>query len=314
MDLMLQIKGLTKQFGSFKAVDNISFSVNRGEVVGFLGPNGAGKTTAMRMVTGFLMPTAGTAIVAGHDVTTSPLEVKRRIGYLPEGAPLYEDMTPLELLGFVSDVRGLSGATKREAIGNAASRINIENVMHQAIGTLSKGYKRRVGIAQAILHDPEILILDEPTDGLDPNQKHEVRKLINEMAKEKIIVISTHLLDEVDTVCSRAIVIAHGKIVSDGTPAELEAQSELHNAVTLRLSVEQSEQGKASIEALSNVDRVVQGSAENGSVTYIAYPSDGQVIIDEISAALRGASINVQEIQAERGRLDEVFRRITTAA
>ena len=314
MDLMLQIKGLTKQFGSFKAVDNISFSVNRGEVVGFLGPNGAGKTTAMRMVTGFLMPTAGTAIVAGHDVTTSPLEVKRRIGYLPEGAPLYEDMTPLELLSFVSDVRGLSGATKREAIGNAASRINIENVMHQAIGTLSKGYKRRVGIAQAILHDPEILILDEPTDGLDPNQKHEVRKLINEMAKEKIIVISTHLLDEVDTVCSRAIVIAHGKIVSDGTPAELEAQSELHNAVTLRLSVEQSEQGKASIEALSNVDRVVQGSGENGSVTYIAYPSDGQVIIDEISAALRGASINVQEIQAERGRLDEVFRRITTAA
>jgi ABC-2 type transport system ATP-binding protein len=314
MDLTLQIKGLTKQFGSFTAVDNISFSVNRGEVVGFLGPNGAGKTTAMRMVTGFLMPTAGTALVAGYDVTTSPLEVKRRIGYLPEGAPLYEDMTPLELLGFVSDVRGLSGATKREAIGNAASRINIEHVMHQAIGTLSKGYKRRVGIAQAILHDPEILILDEPTDGLDPNQKHEVRKLINEMAKDKIIVISTHLLDEVDTVCSRAIVIAHGKIVSDGTPAELEAQSELHNAVTLRLSVDQSDLGKASIEAILNVDRVVQKSAENGSVTYIAYPSEGQGIIDEISAALRGASINVQEIQAERGRLDEVFRRITTAA
>ncbi len=314
MDRMLQIEGLTKQFGSFTAVDNISFEVDRGEVLGFLGPNGAGKTTAMRMVTGFLTPTAGTAYVGGHDVTLEPQEVKRRIGYLPEGAPLYEDMTPSELLGFVSDVRGISGGAKRDAIASAASRINIEHVMHQAIGTLSKGYKRRVGIAQAILHDPEILILDEPTDGLDPNQKHEVRKLINEMAKDKVIVISTHLLDEVDTVCSRAIVIAHGKIVADGTPVDLEAQSELHNAVTFRLAEAESEKSKSAVEAIESVDRVVEGESADGLVTYTAYPKDSQIVIDDVSAALKDAGVSVQEIQAERGRLDEVFRRITTAA
>ena len=314
MDRMLHIDGLTKQFGSFTAVDNISFSVNRGEVLGFLGPNGAGKTTAMRMVSGFLTPTSGTAYVGGHDVRTAPLEVKRRIGYLPEGAPLYEDMTPSELLAFISDVRGLFGATKREAISTAASRINIEHVMHQAIGTLSKGYKRRVGIAQAILHDPEILILDEPTDGLDPNQKHEVRKLINEMAKDKAIVISTHLLDEVDTVCSRAIVIAQGKVVADGTPADLEARSELHNAVTLRLASAQSEKARGAIEAVSGVERVVQSSASDGFVKFTAYPKSGEVVIDGVSGALKAAKIDVQEIQAERGRLDEVFRRLTTAA
>jgi ABC-2 type transport system ATP-binding protein len=314
MDRMLHIDGLTKQFGSFTAVDNISFSVNRGEVLGFLGPNGAGKTTAMRMVSGFLTPTSGTAYVGGYDVTTEPLEVKRRIGYLPEGAPLYEDMTPNELLAFISDVRGLSGAVKREAISTAASRINIEHVMHQAIGTLSKGYKRRVGIAQAILHDPEILILDEPTDGLDPNQKHEVRKLINEMAKEKVIVISTHLLDEVDTVCSRAIVIAQGKIVADGTPAGLQARSDLHNAVSLRLAASLSDKAKGTIEAVSGIDRVVQSSIDGDFVNFTAFSKSGQVVIDEVSAALKSADIDVLEIQAERGRLDEVFRRLTTAA
>ena len=312
MNPMLQIEGLTKRFGSFVAVDNISFNVSCGEVLGFLGPNGAGKTTAMRMVTGFLTPTAGTAYVGGHDVTKAPLAVKRSIGYLPEGAPLYEDMTPAELLDFIANVRGLAGVKKQNAISKAADRINIEHVMHQSIGTLSKGYKRRVGIAQAILHDPEILILDEPTDGLDPNQKHEVRKLINEMAKEKAIVISTHLLDEVDTVCSRALVIANGEIVADGTPADLEARSELHNAVTLRISVEQSGQGKAAIESIESVNRVVEGNTDGSSITYTVYPSGGQVIIDEISGALRNASVEVKEIQAERGRLDEVFRRITT--
>jgi len=312
MDPMLQIEGLTKRFGSFAAVDNISFNVSRGEVLGFLGPNGAGKTTAMRMVTGFLTPTSGTAYVGGHDVTLAPIEVKRAIGYLPEGAPLYEDMTPAELLDFIANVRGLTGIGKQEAITKAAGRINIEHVMHQSIGTLSKGYKRRVGIAQAILHDPEILILDEPTDGLDPNQKHEVRKLINEMAKEKAIVISTHLLDEVDTVCSRALVIANGQIVADGTPADLEERSELHNAVTLRISVEQSEQGRAAIESIESVNRVVEGNTDGSSINYTVYPSGGQVIVDEISGTLRNASVEVKEIQAERGRLDEVFRRITT--
>jgi ABC-2 type transport system ATP-binding protein len=314
MDRMLQIEGLTKRFGEFTAVDGISFSVDRGEVLGFLGPNGAGKTTAMRMVTGFLPPTAGTAYVCGNDVTLAPIAVKSHIGYLPEGAPLYEDMTPLELLGFVADVRGISGADKGRAIDRAAEAINIVPVMRQSIGTLSKGYKRRVGIAQAILHDPDVLILDEPTDGLDPNQKHEVRRLINEMSENKVIVISTHLLEEVEVVCSRAIVIARGRVVADGSPAELEARSIYHNAVTVRLDAGQLDNGKSRMEALADVDRV-EPSAENGAANeLVAFAKDGKVIVDAVGASLNESGINVHEIRAERGRLDEVFRRITTAA
>jgi ABC-2 type transport system ATP-binding protein len=314
MDRMLQLEGLTKRFGDFTAVDGISFSVHRGEVLGFLGPNGAGKTTAMRMVTGFLPPTSGTAIVAGHDVTLEPIAVKSRIGYLPEGAPLYEDMTPLELLGFVAEVRGISGADKRKAIDRAAEVIDIGAVMRQSIGTLSKGFKRRVGIAQAILHDPELLILDEPTDGLDPNQKHEVRRLINEMAENKVIVISTHLLEEVEVVCTRAIVIARGSVVADGTPADLEARSIYHNAVTIRLDASQLDSGKTRIEAVADVDRVetVQGNSVGDEL--IAFPKEGKVIVDAVGGALNGAGINVHEIRSERGRLDEVFRRLTTVA
>lgn len=312
MNRMLQIEGLTKQFGAFTAVDNISFSVDRGEVLGFLGPNGAGKTTAMRMVTGFLPPTAGTVVVEGFDVSRQPIEVKRRIGYLPEGAPLYEDMTPLELLSYIADVRGISGQTKRDAIEKAASRINIERVMHQSIGTLSKGYKRRVGIAQAILHDPDILILDEPTDGLDPNQKHEVRKLINEMAENKVIVISTHLLEEVEVVCTRAIVIAAGKIVADGSPAKLEAQSSYHNAVTMRVHESQGDACKGFIDALDGVARVELIGQRDGLAEFVAFPANGQIILDQVNTKLRESDIKVEEVRVERGRLDEVFRRITT--
>ena len=314
MTHMLEIDGLTKRFGGFTAVDGISFSVDRGEVLGFLGPNGAGKTTAMRMVTGFLPPTEGRALVAGHDVVREPLAVKRRVGYLPEGAPLYEDMTPIELLGFVADVRGLNGKGRREAIDRAAARINIESVMYQAIGTLSKGYKRRVGIAQAILHDPEILILDEPTDGLDPNQKHEVRRLINEMAREKAIVISTHLLDEVEVVCSRAIIIAGGRIVADGTPAELEARSAYHNAVTVRLPCEHLAACKARLERIDGVARVETVSEAAPTAEVVAFARNGGVIVDRVSAGLREGDIRVEEIRVERGRFDEVFRTITTAA
>jgi len=313
MSAMLQIEGLTKRFGGFTAVDNITFSVDRGEVLGFLGPNGAGKTTAMRMVTGYLPPTAGTAIVDGFDVTVDPIEVKHRIGYLPEGAPLYEDMTPLELLGFVADVRGMSGSSRRDAMERAAARINIEHVLHQSIGTLSKGYKRRVGIAQAILHDPDVLILDEPTDGLDPNQKHEVRKLINEMAKDKAIVISTHLLEEVEVVCTRAIVIANGRIVADGSPAELEARSVYHNAVIVRVSCERAADCKARIETLEGVAKVELISDSSPIAEVIAFPSDGRLILEQVNSELRGRGIAVEQIRVERGRLDEVFRRITTS-
>lgn len=314
MSHVLQIEGLTKRFGAFTAVNDVSFSVDRGEVLGFLGPNGAGKTTAMRMVAGFLPPTSGTVTVDGFDVVRDPIEVKRRIGYLPEGAPLYEDMTPMELLSFVADVRGMRGAAKSEAVARAAALINIEHVIHQTIGTLSKGFKRRVGIAQAILHDPGILILDEPTDGLDPNQKHEVRKLINEMAKDKVIVISTHLLEEVEVVCSRAIIIAEGKIVADGTPAELEARSIYHNAVGICVSAENGERCKAEIEGLAGVKSVELSSRADGLAELTAFPSEGQAILDSVNTQLRSSGIDVEEVRVEHGRLDEVFRRITTAA
>ena len=211
MSEMLRIRDLTKRFGALTAVDDISLAVDRGEVLGFLGPNGAGKSTTMKMVTGFLPPTSGTAEVCGFDVTRDPIEVKRRVGYLPEGAPLYEDMTPAAFLNFVSEVRGIPAAERAAAIERAAGLIHIGEVMLQPIGTLSKGYKRRVGLAQAIVHDPEVLILDEPTDGLDPNQKHEVRELIAKMAEDKAIVISTHLLEEVEAVCTRAVIISRGK-------------------------------------------------------------------------------------------------------
>ena len=312
MSGMLQVEGLTKQFGDLTAVDNISFSVDRGEVLGFLGPNGAGKTTAMRMVTGFLPPTAGTVTVEGFDVSRQPIEVKRRIGYLPEGAPLYEDMTPLELLAFICDVRGISGQAKNDAIEKAAAGINIERVMHQSIGTLSKGYKRRVGIAQAILHDPDVLILDEPTDGLDPNQKHEVRALINEMAKDKVIVISTHLLEEVEVVCSRTIVIAAGKIVADCSPAELEAQSSYHNAITVRVDEVHVDSCKGHLDTLDVVARVDLIGQSNGVAELVAFPVKGQIILDQVNGKLRESNIGVEEVRVERGRLDEVFRRITT--
>lgn len=215
---LVTIENLTKKFGGFTAVDNISFNVAQGEVLGFLGPNGAGKTTTMRMITGFLAPTEGAIKVVGNDVVEEPVAVKQSIGYLPEGGPLYVDMTPRDFLHFVAEVRGLSGSHLKERLDFVVEHLGIGEVLDQLIDTLSKGYKRRVALAQAILHDPKVLILDEPTDGLDPNQKHEVRELIHKMAPEKAIVISTHILEEVSAVCSRAVIIAHGKIVKEGTP------------------------------------------------------------------------------------------------
>ncbi|MGQ9367743.1 ABC transporter ATP-binding protein [Azospirillum sp. ST 5-10] len=215
---MIVIENLVKRFGAFTAVDGVSFAVERGTVLGVLGPNGAGKSTTMKMITGFLTPSAGKVRVCGFDVESEPLAARRRIGYLPEGAPTYPDMTPLGFLAFVAGVRGLAGAAARERVAWAVERVALGPVLHQPIETLSKGFKRRVGLAQAILHDPDVLILDEPTDGLDPNQKHQVRTLIRSMAAEKAIVISTHILEEVEAVCSRAIVIAGGRVLADGEP------------------------------------------------------------------------------------------------
>ena len=225
---MIEIQNLVKRFGTFTAVDDVSFEVGRGEVLGFLGPNGAGKSTTMKMVTGFLTPTSGSARVCGHDVTSDPLAAKANLGYLPEGAPLYPDMTVRSFLDFVADVRGLGGK-KKERLAEVVERVQLESVLRAPVETLSKGYKRRVGLAQAILHDPPVLVLDEPTDGLDPNQKHEVRSLIRSMAQGKAIVLSTHILEEVEAVCTRTIVINQGKLVVDCTPQELAAHSPTGN-------------------------------------------------------------------------------------
>ncbi len=224
---MIEIKNLSKSFGTLKAVDGISFTVEQGEVLGFLGPNGAGKSTTMKMVTGFLTPSGGSATVCGCDVATDPIGAKSKMGYLPEGAPAYPDMTPAAFLEFIADIRGLERAQKEARIREVVHQVHLEGVLHQRIETLSKGFKRRVGLAQAIVHDPQVLVLDEPTDGLDPNQKHEVRTLIRRMSKDKAIVLSTHILEEVEAVCTRAIIIARGKILFDGSPSELQAQGPL---------------------------------------------------------------------------------------
>ena len=229
MSEAIKIKSLTKSFGSIHAVRNVSFNVSHGEVLGFLGPNGAGKSTTMKMITGFLEPTSGTVEVNGHDVLENPLSVKRSIGYLPEGAPAYGEMTVKNFLNFIADIRQLNGAIRKKRLDEVIETINIGTVIDQSIETLSKGFKRRVGLAQAILHDPNTLILDEPTDGLDPNQKHEVRNLIKKMSKEKAIIISTHILEEVDAVCSRAIIISSGKLLFDGTPEQLITKSDQKN-------------------------------------------------------------------------------------
>jgi len=222
---MLEVKKLCKNFGDIQAVKGISFEVKKGEVLGFLGPNGAGKTTTMRMITGFLPPTSGTAVVCGYDITSNPVEVKKQIGYLPENAPAYDSMTVTDFLGFIAEIRGFTGQKKTERVEATIRKCRLEKVRHQPFGTLSKGYRQRTCFAQAIIHDPAVLIMDEPTDGLDPNQKHLVRQMIKDMASEKVIIVSTHILEEVDAVCTRAIIISNGTIVANGTPAELRAKS-----------------------------------------------------------------------------------------
>jgi ABC-2 type transport system ATP-binding protein len=303
---MIVTKNLSKHYGPLVAVDGISFEVKAGEVLGFLGPNGAGKSTTMKMITGFLAPTDGTVSVCGIDVQEHPVETKRRMGYLPEGAPGYGEMTPMAFLDFVADIRGLEGDYRRQRTAYVIEHLHLERVLHQPIETLSKGFRRRVGLAQAIIHDPDVLILDEPTDGLDPNQKHEVRTLINNMAADKIIVVSTHILEEVTAVCTRAIIIADGRIVADDTPEGLRERSRYHNAVTMK--VDNAPDAKKLLGDLKDVRRVE--STEDGHLT--ALPKDGKVIFPAVSALARDRSWNIVDLQIDHGRLDEVFRDITT--
>ena len=305
---MIQAKDLHKRYGRLLAVDGISFSVEPGEVLGFLGPNGAGKSTTMKMIAGFLAPSAGTASVCGHDVQADPMAARRALGYLPEGAPGYGEMDPQAFLGFVADVRGLRGDARRARVGAAVDRLGLAGVLHQPIDTLSKGYKRRVGLAAAILHDPPALVLDEPTDGLDPNQKHEVRALIRELARERTILLSTHILEEVDAVCTRAMIVARGKVLADATPSELLARSRYQGAVSLVAT--DSIAARAALDGMPGVSGFQQDA---GDGRLYVFPQGRPVVAEAVAERLRQRGVAYTGLQPERGRLDEVFRRITTA-
>jgi gliding motility-associated transport system ATP-binding protein len=306
---MIKTEHLSKRYEALTAVDDVSFEVRPGEVLGFLGPNGAGKTTTMRMLAGFISPTGGTASICGHDIETDTLAAKASIGYLPEGAPTYGEMTVYRFLEFIAELRQLKGEQRTQRLGYVIGRLQLEKVLAQTIETLSKGFRRRVGLAQALIHDPPVLILDEPTDGLDPNQKHEVRTLINEMARNKIIVISTHILEEVDAVCTRAIIIARGRIVADDTPQGLATKSRYHNAVSLKLEhTDQLAAAKSAIAALPNVAEV-EVSEREGSLT--ALPRSGASILSSLSELAARQGLKLKELHLESGRLDEVFRTIT---
>ncbi len=309
---MLETNGLTKNYGPHTVVDKLSFRCEAGEVLGFLGPNGAGKSTTMKMVTGFVAPTAGTAVVCGHDIQSDTLAAQKRIGYLPEGAPLYAEMTPRQFLEFIADIRGLAGSKREERLDEVIERLHLGPVLAQTIDTLSKGFKRRVGLAQAILHDPDVLILDEPTDGLDPNQKHEVRQLIRSMSADKLIVISTHILEEVEAVCSRAIIIAAGKILADDTPDSLAAKSRYHNAVRLHVAAADSFDAiRTAIEQLPSVKKTESERSRLAITAIAANGSRDAAAWRDISDLVARQNFPVDGIQLETGRLDEVFRQIT---
>lgn len=307
---MIKVSQLTKKFGQFVAVNDLSFTVAPGEVLGFLGPNGAGKSTTMKMVTGFLSPTSGSIEVCGYDMGKDALAAKKKIGYLPEGAPCYGDMTCREFLSFIAQVRGFRGQEAKQRIEDVVKKLELGAVLHKPIDTLSKGFKRRVGLAQAIIHDPTVLILDEPTDGLDPNQKQQVRDLITNLSKEKIVIVSTHILEEVSAVCSRAMIISNGRLLADGTPSELEARSRYHGAVTISLSgASNAEQVLSAVPGVSDVEVL---DTEGQQLTLV--PKEGCEIYSDVLTVLHEKAWKVNEMVVEKGRLDEVFRSITGGA
>src|SRR5881396_1433773 len=302
---MIKVQNLSKSFGPKVAVNDVSFSVERGEVLGFLGPNGAGKSTTMRMITGFIPPSAGSITVGGFNMIENPIPAKRLIGYLPENAPAYADMTVAGFLSFAAELRGLGRDARAKAVNRVVEMCFLESVLHQSIDTLSKGYRHRTCFAQSIIHDPEILILDEPTDGLDPNQKHEVRQLIRRMGEKKAIIFSTHILEEVDAACTRAIIIDRGKIVANGTPEQLRQKSEWAGAVTLRVSGINAAALNQKLSQLPVVKRTAVLKEEATSVTARVFPRvevNGS-LASSIADAAKGWRI--EELHTEEGRLDE---------
>ena len=318
---MIQVRNLKKVFGSKVAVDGVSFAVNKGEVLGFLGPNGAGKSTTMRMITGFIPPSEGSVSIGGCDVTEKPIAAKRLFGYLPENAPSYTDMTVHGFLNFAADLRGFSGKAREAAVKRVAQMCFLESVLGQSVETLSKGYKHRVCFAQAIIHDPEVLIMDEPTEGLDPNQKHEIRTLIRQMGENKAIIFSTHILEEVEAACSRAIIIDRGKIVANGTPRELKERSQ--NAGTVTLSLGDTYGGfdpgsaasvRGKIDSLSRVEKTA--ILNESPLTIRVFPKGNFDAAGEDLAVVIGQLVleqrwPIRELRYEQGRLDEVFRSVT---
>jgi ABC-2 type transport system ATP-binding protein len=306
---MITVENLTKHFGPKNAVDDLSFAVAKGEVLGFLGPNGAGKSTSMRMITGYLPPTGGKVTVCGFDIAEHPLQSRNRIGYLPENAPIYSDMSVLGFLGFCAELRGLYGVAKNRAIDRVVELCFLENVLHQSVDTLSKGYRHRTCLAQSIIHDPEVLILDEPTDGLDPNQKHEVRSLIRRMGEEKAIIFSTHILEEVEAACTRALIIDQGKIVANGTPKELKRRAPLAGTIIVGLQGAPWQPVEAEIGKLAALKKSELISQTDSRVTVRLWPNGD--LLPEIIAMAQRECWRVESIAIDEGRLDDVFRSIT---
>jgi len=311
---MIRVENLVKTFGPKRAVDGVSFSVERGEVLGFLGPNGAGKSTSMRMITGFIPPTEGKITVGGFDMVENPIPAKRLLGYLPENAPAYTDMTVNGFLNFAAELRGLRGEARKKAVNRVVEMCFLEGVVHQSVDTLSKGYRHRTCFAQSIIHDPDILVLDEPTDGLDPNQKHEVRNLIRRMGEKKAIIFSTHILEEVEAVCSRAIIIDRGKIVANGTPEELKQKSDYAGAVSVRVAGVNAEVVRQRLSQLPTARKAAIVKEAPEGVWARVYPQghqrNGELARGVAEIALK-EGWKIEELHTEEGRLDEVFRAIT---
>lgn len=314
---MIDVSNLTKDFGDFRAVNNVSFSVERGQVLGFLGPNGAGKSTSMKMITGYLRPTSGTALINGIDICLDPLRAQQSMGYLPEGAPAWPDMTPRQFLDFVTRIRGLDKAAARSGAHRAIDMTELHGVLDQPIDTLSKGFRRRVGLAQAIVHDPDILIMDEPTDGLDPNQKHQVRAAIREMARTKAIIISTHILEEVDAICTRAMIIDRGRVIVEDTPSALAARSVYNGAVVVTAGSDEAAPLAAKLETLENVK--VEREARGAETIFHILSADGSgetptALFARVQSLVDGQSDAIIGLALEAGRLDDVFRDLTRGA
>lgn len=310
---MIKVQALTKSYGEHIAVDHLSFEVQRGEILGFLGPNGAGKSTTMKMLTCFLAPTSGSVQVGGYAADKEPEAIKNMVGYLPETSPSYADMTVYEFLDFIAEIRGFSGEIARQKIESVIAKCFLEKVRAQTIDTLSKGYRQRVGFAQAILHDPPVLILDEPTDGLDPNQKHEVRQLIRNMGQDKCIILSTHILEEVEELCSRIIIINNGRIVADGSPDEIRAKSESMNTIEISLHQIKAEEVLPKLRAVAGVEKVeaLPGAGESIS-SFLILPKDRQNVLGPVAELARRENWVLETLNLHRGRLDEVFRQLTT--